>query len=64
MIPLNENLSKLRRSEIRVFTNLARQTPDCVALTIAGGTTGQELAGLLRQEERTRSRSSLQPTTA
>ena len=34
MIPLNENLSKLRRSEIRVFTNLARQTPDCVALTI------------------------------
>lgn len=34
MIPLNENLSKLRRSEIRVFTNLARQTPGCVALTI------------------------------
>lgn len=34
MIPLNENLSKLRRSEIRVFTNLARQTPDCVAMTI------------------------------
>lgn len=30
---------------LRVFAE------DCVALTIAGGTTGQELAGLLRQEE-------------
>ena len=34
MIPLNENLSPLRRSGIRVFTNLARQIPDCAMLTI------------------------------
>ena len=34
MIPLNSNLYKLRRSQIRVFTNLARETPDCVMLTI------------------------------
>ena len=34
MIPLNQNLAPLRRSGIRVFTNLARQTPDCVLLTI------------------------------
>ncbi len=34
MIPLNRNLSALRRSPIRVFTNLARQTPGCVMLTI------------------------------
>ena len=34
MIPLNRNLSTLRRSPIRVFTNLARQTPGCVMLTI------------------------------
>ena len=34
MIPLNQNLSTLTRSQIRVFTNLARQTPDCAMLTI------------------------------
>lgn len=34
MIPLNENLSGLRRSQIRVFTNLAKETPGCVMLTI------------------------------
>ena len=34
MIPLNQNLAPLRRSGIRVFTNLARQTPGCVMLTI------------------------------
>ncbi len=34
MIPLNENLNGLRRSAIRVYANLARQTPDCVSLTI------------------------------
>ena len=31
---LNHNLSKLERSGIRVFTNLARQTPGCRMLTI------------------------------
>lgn len=34
MIPLNSNLTGLKRSQIRVFTNLARQTPDCAMLTI------------------------------
>ena len=34
MIPMNANLSALKRSQIRTFTNLARQTPDCVMLTI------------------------------
>ena len=34
MIPLNQNLTSLRRSDIRVYTNLARQTPGCVMLTI------------------------------
>ena len=34
MIPLNQNLSGLKRSAIRVYTNLARQTPDCAMLTI------------------------------
>ena len=34
MIPLNSNLHKLQRSQIRVFTNLARETPDCAMLTI------------------------------
>ncbi len=34
MIPLNRNLSGLRRSPIRRFTNLARETPDCKLLTI------------------------------
>ena len=34
MIPLNSNLSSLKRSQIRVFSNLARQTPDCAMLTI------------------------------
>ncbi len=34
MIPLNQNLSQLRRSQIRVFTNLARETEDCAMLTI------------------------------
>ena len=34
MIPLNQNLSSLKRSAIRVYTNLARQIPDCAMLTI------------------------------
>ncbi|MBP3478518.1 MAG: aminotransferase class I/II-fold pyridoxal phosphate-dependent enzyme [Oscillospiraceae bacterium] len=34
MIPLNSNLLTLTRSQIRVYTNLARQTPDCAMLTI------------------------------
>ena len=34
MIPLNQNLSSLKRSAIRVYTNLANQIPDCVKLTI------------------------------
>ena len=34
MIPLNSNLSTLKRSPIRLFTNLARQTPGCAMLTI------------------------------
>ena len=34
MMPMSHNLEKLQRSGIRVFTNLARQTPDCRMLTI------------------------------
>lgn len=34
MIPLNSNLSPLKRSGIRVYTNLAREIPDCAMLTI------------------------------
>ena len=34
MIPLNQNLSALKRSQIRTFTNLAKATPGCVSLTI------------------------------
>ena len=34
MIPLNTNLTALKRSQIRVFTNLARETPGCAMLTI------------------------------
>ena len=34
MIPLNSNLSGLKRSQIRVYTNLAREVDDCVMLTI------------------------------
>ena len=34
MIPLNSNLTSLKRSPIRLFTNLARQTPGCAMLTI------------------------------
>ena len=34
MIPLNQNLTSLKRSQIRVYTNLARETPDCAMLTI------------------------------
>ena len=34
MIPLNDNLSGLRRSGIRLYTNLAKTVPDCVMLTI------------------------------
>ena len=34
MIPLNSNLSALKRSQIRVFTNLAKATPGCASLTI------------------------------
>ena len=34
MIPLNSNLTGLKRSQIRLFTNLARETPGCAMLTI------------------------------
>ena len=34
MIPLNQNLSSLRRSAIRVYTNLANATPGCIKLTL------------------------------
>ena len=34
MMPLNSNLLKLKRSAIRVYTNLARERGDCVMLTI------------------------------
>lgn len=34
MIPLNENLSCLQRSGIRLYTNLAKTVPGCVMLTI------------------------------
>ena len=34
MIPLNQNLNSLKRSQIRVYTNLARETPGCAMLTI------------------------------
>ena len=34
MIPLNSNLSALKRSPIRLFTNLARETKGCAMLTI------------------------------
>ena len=34
MIPLNSNLKALKRSGIRVYTNMARQIPDCAMLTI------------------------------
>ena len=34
MIPLNQNLTALKRSPIRRFTNLARETPGCAMLTI------------------------------
>lgn len=34
MISLNQNLSSLRRSGIRLYTNLAKSVPDCVMLTI------------------------------
>ena len=34
MIPLNQNLSPLKRSAIRVYTNMAKEVPDCVMFTI------------------------------
>ena len=34
MIPLNSNLTQLKRSAIRVYTDLARRTPGCVMLTL------------------------------
>ena len=34
MIPLNQNLTSLKRSQIRVFSNLAKATPGCASLTI------------------------------
>ena len=34
MIPLNRDLDTLQRSGIRRFTNLAKEVPDCVMLTI------------------------------
>jgi len=34
MIPLNSNLTGLRRSGIRLYTNLAKTVPGCVMLTI------------------------------
>ena len=34
MIPLNQNLNALKRSAIRVYSNMAREIPDCAMLTI------------------------------
>ncbi len=34
MIPLNSNLATLKRSPIRLFTGIARETPGCAMLTI------------------------------
>ena len=34
MIPLNQNLSPLKRSAIRVYTNMAKEVEDCVMFTI------------------------------
>ena len=34
MIPLNQNLNRLQRSVIRVYTNMAREVEDCAMLTI------------------------------
>ena len=34
MIPLNQNLTPLKRSPIRLYTNMAREIPDCAMLTI------------------------------
>ena len=34
MIPLNANLGSLRRSPIRCFTNLAKEAPGCIMLTL------------------------------
>ena len=34
MIPLNQNLSALKRSGIRLYTNLAKTVDDCVMLTL------------------------------
>lgn len=34
MIPLNHRLDPLQRSGIRRYTNLAKEVPDCVMLTI------------------------------
>ena len=34
MIPLNQNLTSLKRSAIRVYSNLARETEGCAMLTI------------------------------
>lgn len=34
MIPLNQNLSPLKRSAIRVYTNMAKEVDGCVMLTI------------------------------
>ena len=34
MIPLNQNLTSLKRSQIRVYTNMAKEIPDCAMLTI------------------------------
>ena len=34
MIPLNQNLSPLKRSAIRVYTNMAKEVPGCIMLTI------------------------------
>ena len=34
MIPLNSNLTPLKRSGIRLYTNMAREIPDCAMLTI------------------------------
>ena len=34
MIPLNQNLSALKRSAIRVYSNMARETEGCAMLTI------------------------------
>ena len=34
MIPLNHDLEPLRRSGIRLYTNMAKEVPGCILLTL------------------------------